>query len=160
MCTYRNGLRMLTGILCIAVTVFIFTAFANADDEVQYKSYDLKGYSGSVEVDQSVRDKIQDKAIKEIAGETKSKTIRITAMENLSEENLQASEEEALYVYTDKGLTHIQPGFPNNHTSIQESSNNFCYFWRASNGLTPRSRYSCSCFIRTSPCAGAFPGSR
>ena len=52
------------------------------------------------------------------------------------------------------------PGFPNNHTSIQESSNNYCYFWRASNGLTPRSRYSCSCFIRTSPCAGAFPGSR
>lgn len=51
MCTYRNGLRMLTGILCIAVTVFIFTSFANADDEVQYKSYDLKGYSGSVEVD-------------------------------------------------------------------------------------------------------------
>ena len=54
----------------------------------------------------------------------------------------------------------IQPGFPNNHTSIQESSNNYCYFWRASNGLTPRSRYNCSCFIRTSPCAGAFPGSR
>lgn len=74
MCTHRNGLRMLTGILCIAVTIFIFTSFANADDEVQYKSYDLKGYSGSVEVDQSVRDKIQDKAIKEIAGETKSKT--------------------------------------------------------------------------------------
>ena len=65
-----NRLRILTGILCIAVTVFIFTSFANADDEVQYKSYDLKGYSGSVEVDQSVRDKIQDKAIKEIAGET------------------------------------------------------------------------------------------
>lgn len=108
MYTYRNGLRTLTGILCIAVTIFIFTSFANADDEVQYKSYDLKGYTGSVEVDQSVRDKIQDKAIKEIAGETKSKTIRITAMENLSEENLQASEEEALYVYTDKGLTHIQ----------------------------------------------------
>lgn len=74
MCTHRNGLRMLTGILCIAVTVFIFTSFANADDEVQYKSYDLKGYTGSVEVDQSVQDKIQDKAIKEIAGETKSKT--------------------------------------------------------------------------------------
>lgn len=54
----------------------------------------------------------------------------------------------------------LHPGFPNNHTSIQESSNNYCYFWRASNGLTPRSRYSCSCFIRTSPCAGAFPGSR
>lgn len=108
MYTYRNGLRTLTGILCIAVTIFIFTSFANADDEVQYKSYDLKGYSGSVEVDQSVQDKIQDKAIKEIARETKSKTIRITAMENLSEENLQASEEEALYVYTDKGLTHIQ----------------------------------------------------
>ena len=54
----------------------------------------------------------------------------------------------------------LNPGFPNNHTSIQESSNNYCYFWRASNGLTPRSRYSCSCFIRTSPCAGAFPGSR
>ena len=54
----------------------------------------------------------------------------------------------------------VYPGFPNNHTSIQESSNNYCYFWRASNGLTPRSRYSCSCFIRTSPCAGAFPGSR
>ena len=103
MYTYRNGLRTLTGILCIAVTIFIFTSFANADDEVQYKSYDLKGYTGSVEVDQSVRDKIQDKAIKEIAGETKSKTIRITAMENLL-----ASEEEALYVYTDKGLTHIQ----------------------------------------------------
>ena len=108
MYTYRNGLRTLTGILCIAVTIFIFTSFANADDEVQYKSYDLKGYSGSVEVDQSIRDKIQDKAVKEIAGETKSKTIRITAMENLSEENLLASEEEALYVYTDKGLTHIQ----------------------------------------------------
>ena len=108
MYAYRNGLRTLTGILCIAVTIFIFTSFANADDEVQYKSYDLKGYTGSVEVDQSVRDKIQDKAIKEIAGETKSKTIRITAMENLSEENLLASEEEALYVYTDKGLTHIQ----------------------------------------------------
>lgn len=108
MCTYRNGLRMLTGILCIVVTIFIFTSFANADDEVQYKSYDLKGYTGSIEVDQSVRDKIQDKAIKEIAGETKSKTLRITAMENLSEENLLASEEEALYVYTDKGLTHIQ----------------------------------------------------
>ena len=74
MCTHRNGLRMLTGILCIAVTVFIFTSFANANDEVQYKSYDLKGYTGSIEVDQSVRDKIQDKAIKEIAGETKSKT--------------------------------------------------------------------------------------
>lgn len=68
MCTHRNGLRMLTGILCIAVTVFIFTSFANADDEVQYKSYDLKGYSGSVEVDQSVRDKIQDKAIKKLPG--------------------------------------------------------------------------------------------
>lgn len=54
----------------------------------------------------------------------------------------------------------LNPGFPNNHTSIQESRNNYCYFWRASNGLTPRSRYSCSCFIRTSPCAGAFPGSR
>lgn len=108
MYTYRNGLRTLIGILCIAVTIFIFTSFANADDEVQYKSYDLKGYTGSVEVDQSVQDKIQDKAIKEIAGETKSKIIRITAMENLSEENLLASEEEALYVYTDKGLTHIQ----------------------------------------------------
>lgn len=58
------------------------------------------------------------------------------------------------------GDSEFQPGFPNNHTSIQESSNNYCYFWRASNGLTPRSRYSCSCFIRTSPCAGAFPGSR
>lgn len=57
-------------------------------------------------------------------------------------------------------LAVMNPGFPNNHTSIQESSNNYCYFWRASNGLTPRSRYSCSCFIRTSPCAGAFPGSR
>lgn len=68
MYTYRNGLRTLTGILCIAVTIFIFTSFANADDEVQYKSYDLKGYTGSVEVDQSVQDKIQDKAIKEIAG--------------------------------------------------------------------------------------------
>ena len=65
----------------------------------------------------------------------------------------------------DKATEHLppidmEPGFPNNHTSIQESSNNYCYFWRASNGLTPRSRYSCSCFIRTSPCAGAFPGSR
>ena len=59
-----------------------------------------------------------------------------------------------------KKSRRIYPGFPNNHTSIQESSNNYCYFWRASNGLTPRSRYSCSCFIRTSPCAGAFPGSR
>lgn len=47
----RNGLRILTGILCIAVTVFIFTAFANADDEIQYKPYDLKGYTGSIEVD-------------------------------------------------------------------------------------------------------------
>ena len=72
MYAYRNGLRTLTGILCIAVTIFIFTSFANADDEVQYKSYDLKGYTGSIEVDQSVRDKIQDKAIKEVAGETKS----------------------------------------------------------------------------------------
>lgn len=51
MYAYRNGLRTLTGILCIAVTIFIFTSFANADDEVQYKSYDLKGYTGSVEVD-------------------------------------------------------------------------------------------------------------
>ena len=59
-----------------------------------------------------------------------------------------------------KRIAEMKPGFPNNHTSIQESSNNYCYFWRASNGLTPRSRYSCSCFIRTSPCAGAFPGSR
>lgn len=59
-----------------------------------------------------------------------------------------------------KGAVALNPGFPNNHTSIQESSNNYCYLWRASNGLTPRSRYSCSCFIRTSPCAGAFPGSR
>lgn len=58
------------------------------------------------------------------------------------------------------GIVCFYPGFPNNHTSIQESSKNYCYFWRASNGLTPRSRYSCSCFIRTSPCAGAFPGSR
>lgn len=97
MYAYRNGLRTLTGILCIAVTIFIFTSFANADDEVQYKSYDLKGYTGSIEVDQSVRDKIQDKAIKEVAGETKSKTIRITAIENLSEENLQASEKERLF---------------------------------------------------------------
>ena len=64
------------------------------------------------------------------------------------------------FCYTSLLDNYMYPGFPNNHTSIQESSNNYCYFWRASNGLTPRSRYSCSCFIRTSPCAGAFPGSR
>lgn len=54
----------------------------------------------------------------------------------------------------------MYPGFPNNHTSLQESSNNYYCFGRASSGLTPRSRYSCSCFVRTSPCTGAFPGSR
>lgn len=55
---------------------------------------------------------------------------------------------------------NVQPGFPNNHTSLQESSNNYYCFGRASSGLTPRSRYSCSCFVRTFPCTGAFPGSR
>lgn len=54
----------------------------------------------------------------------------------------------------------LKPGFPNNHTSLQESRNNYYCFGRASSGLTPRSRYSCSCFVRTSPCTGAFPGSR
>ena len=65
-------------------------------------------------------------------------------------------------ITTDNGseFSLLSPGFPNIHTSIQKSSNNYFYFGQASNGLTPRSRYNCSCFIRTSPWDGVFPGSR
>ena len=139
-------------IICIAVSLLTLlvpcVAFANAEldtsvDEVVVDEY---SYTSTVSTTLTISNAGVAKPRAVITG-IPGTTTKLSATMNLQR-------------YSNGSWQTIQPGFPTNHTSIQESSNNYCYFWRASNGLTPRSRYSCSCFIRTSPCAGAFPGSR
>ena len=139
-------------IICIAVSLLTLlvpcVAFANAEldtsvDEVVVDEY---SYTSTVSTTLTISNAGVAKPRAVITG-IPGTTTKLSATMNLQR-------------YSNGSWQTIQPGFPNNHTSIQESSNNYCYLWRASNGLTPRSRYSCSCFIRTSPCAGAFPGSR
>ena len=51
MSIHHNGLRIFITILCTLMVIFIFSLFANAENKVQYKVYNIEEYDRTIEID-------------------------------------------------------------------------------------------------------------